>query len=31
MAPAHGCRAIVLPRGEFTGALGALELAANTV
>ena len=31
VAPLHGCRAIVLSRGEFTGARGALELAASSV
>jgi type II pantothenate kinase len=30
LAPAHGCEATILPDGEFTGALGALELAAAT-
>jgi type II pantothenate kinase len=29
LAPAHSCEATILPDGEFTGALGALELAAT--
>jgi len=29
LAPVHACRATFLPDGEFTGALGALELAAS--
>jgi type II pantothenate kinase len=28
IAPVHGCTATILPNGAFTGALGALELAA---
>jgi len=30
LAPAHACEATILRNGEFTGALGALELAAST-
>lgn len=31
LAPGAGCRAVILPDGEFTGARGALELAAGEV
>jgi type II pantothenate kinase len=30
LAPAHACEATILRNGEFTGALGALELAASS-
>ena len=29
LAPAHACEATILRDGEFTGALGALEIAAT--